>query len=93
MSIETGYDLDDFEGRRKNWKVGSEGRDALDIEEYLAEGEAFLYLESEIFDDLMGLTAEELLERTDEAYDTSFSDIDVDGYEYGDGWALFHVEE
>jgi hypothetical protein len=57
------------------------------------ETRAFLYMESEIFEDLIGYNAQDLLERADSAYGTSFSSIDVEGYEYGDGWALFHVEE
>lgn len=88
------FPYNEDETERKEWEVSEiDNIDPLKIVDYTNEDSEVFYLESEVFENLLGYTSEEILERTEEFYGVKFSEIEVDSYEYGNGWALFYVEE
>lgn len=84
----------DDETERREWEVSEiDNIDPLKIVDYTSEDSEVFYMESEVFENLLGYTSQDLLDRAEEFYGVEVSDIEVDSYEYGNGWALFYVEE
>jgi len=50
-------------------------------------------MESEVLEGLVGYTESEVLSEIDSFYDSKFSSMEFDTFEYGNGWALVGIED
>ena len=66
-----------------------------DFEAYEFEGREYssTYIQVEGFRNNLGYTLKEVTEWLDTRYRTDFSSLDIDDFEYGDGWILLRREK
>lgn len=84
------FDFDEMRG----WKIFSEyGVGPLTVIEGESSNGKAIYAETEALEGMLGYTAEELMEELDRVYRLNLSEESAESYDYGDGWAIFRLEE
>lgn len=70
----------------------SDDFDELKVFEYGGEEYSNAYIEAENFENMLGFTLEDVTEWLDNRYETDFSSLEFDSYEYDDGWIILSRE-
>jgi|GEM_PF-405113 hypothetical protein len=65
----------------------------LNVVQHEKESATAVYMESEVLEGLVGYTESEVLSEIDSFYDSKFSSMEFDTFEYGNGWALVGIED
>lgn len=85
----------DEELETQGWRIFSDYDDVdpLEIFEQESDEGRIVYAESEIFENILGYTLEELLDPLNEKYSLELDLEEFDSYEYGNGWVIFKYKE
>lgn len=78
----------------REWELESRS-DVNDLDVYETSGEEMTttYLLTDSFERMLGYTQEDVVNWLDDNYGMNFQSLDIDSYDYGDGWIIFRREE